>query len=102
MRRLSVMAQSTRKLPAISKSRALQLSRRPIYTGWKVVGVSAALWALQSMLWMQGFGNLAVELRRQFGWSKTLFSVAFVGTAREVHCLVHHKVRLWPARGPNE
>ncbi|MEE9417567.1 MAG: MFS transporter [Acidimicrobiales bacterium] len=56
------------------------MSRRPIYTGWKVVGVSAALWALQSMLWMQGFGNLAVELRRQFGWSKTLFSVAFVGT----------------------
>jgi MFS family permease len=51
-----------------------------VYTGWKVVGASAAVWALQSMLWMQGFGNLAVELRRQFGWSKTLFSVAFVGT----------------------
>lgn len=56
------------------------MSRRPIYTGWKVVGASAALWALQSMLWMQGFGNLAVQLRGQFGWSKTLFSVAFVGT----------------------
>jgi OFA family oxalate/formate antiporter-like MFS transporter len=59
---------------------AEQAGRRPIYTGWKVVGASAALWALQSMLWMQGFGNLAVELRRQFGWSKTLFSFAFVGT----------------------
>ncbi len=32
------------------------------------------------MLWMQGFGNLAVELRDEFGWSKTLFSVAFVAT----------------------
>ena len=32
------------------------------------------------MLWMQGFGNLAVELRSQFGWSKTLFSAAFSGT----------------------
>ena len=32
------------------------------------------------MLWMQGFGNLAVELRSEFGWSKTLFSVAFVAT----------------------
>lgn len=29
---------------------------------------------------MQGFGNLAVELRDEFGWSKTLFSVAFVAT----------------------
>lgn len=56
------------------------LRRKPLYTGWKIAGVSAALWALQSMLWMQGFGNLAVELRRQFGWSKTLFSVAFVAT----------------------
>ncbi|MGI9604775.1 MAG: MFS transporter, partial [Acidimicrobiales bacterium] len=56
------------------------MSRKKVYTGWKVVAASSALWALQSMLWMQGFGNLAVELRRQFGWSKTLFSVAFVGT----------------------
>ncbi len=32
------------------------------------------------MLWMQGFGNLAVELRSQFGWSKTLFSSAFAAT----------------------
>ncbi len=60
---------------ALSSSRS-----RPIYTGWKVVGASAAYWALQSMLWMQGFGNLAVELRGQFGWSKTLFSAAFSGT----------------------
>lgn len=59
---------------------ATAMSRQPIYTGWKVVGASAALWALQSMLWMQGFGNFAVQLRGQFGWSKTFFSVAFVGT----------------------
>lgn len=53
---------------------------QPLYTGWKVVGTSAALWALQSMLWMQGFGNLAVQLRSSFGWSKTLFSLAFSAT----------------------
>lgn len=58
----------------------IPVGRQPIYTGWKVVGASAALWSLQSMLWMQGFGNLAVQLRSQFGWSKTLFSIAFVGT----------------------
>lgn len=38
------------------------------------------MWGLQSMLWMQGFGNLAVELRANFGWSKTLFSSAFSAT----------------------
>ena len=53
---------------------------RRVFTGWKVVAASASLWALQSMLWMQGFGNIAVELRSEFGWSKTLFSVAFGAT----------------------
>lgn len=56
------------------------MPKRPVYTGWKVVGASAGFWALQSMLWMQGFGNIAVELRNNFGWSKTLFSTAFSGT----------------------
>ncbi len=45
-----------------------------------MVGASASLWALQSLLWMQGFGNIAVELRSEFGWSKTLFSSAFAVT----------------------
>lgn len=54
--------------------------RKPVYTGWKVVGASAGIWALQSMLWVQGFGNIAVELRSNFGWSVTLFSAAFAGT----------------------
>ena len=54
--------------------------RSPTYTGWKVVGASAGIWALQSMLWVQGFGNIAVELRSNFGWSVTLFSAAFTGT----------------------
>ena len=39
------------------------------------------------MLWMQGFGNLAVELRSEFGWSKTLFSSAF-GVTRAGSALI--------------
>ncbi len=61
-------------------ARTLTWRGRPVYTGWKIVGASAFFWGLQSMLWMQGFGNIAVELRRQFGWSKTMFSAAFSGT----------------------
>ena len=53
---------------------------RRVFTGWKVVASSSVVWGLQSMLWMQGYGNLAVELRDRFGWSKTLFSLAFAGT----------------------
>ncbi|NDH88725.1 MAG: hypothetical protein EBY61_08965 [Actinobacteria bacterium] len=54
------------------------------YTGWKVVGANSVVWSLQSMVWVQGFGNLAVELRDQFGWSKTFLSVVFGATRAEV------------------
>ena len=50
------------------------------YTGWKIVGANSVVWSLQSMVWVQGFGNLAVELRDQFGWSKTFLSVVFGAT----------------------
>ena len=53
------------------------------YTGWKVVGANSVVWSLQSMVWVQGFGNLAVELRDQFGWSKTFLSVVFGATRAE-------------------
>ena len=54
------------------------------YTGWKVVGANSVVWSLQSMVWVQGFGNLAVELRDQFGWSKTFLSVVFGATRAEI------------------
>ena len=48
-----------------------------LFHGWKVVGAGAAIQALQSGLLTQAFGNYAVLLERQFGWSKTTFSAAF-------------------------
>ncbi len=62
-------------------------SGRKIFTGWKVVGTSSVVWALQSLIWVQGYGNLAVELRTRFGWSKTFFSVAFAATRAEAALL---------------
>lgn len=53
------------------------------FHGWKVSTAGAAIWAFQSLIWVQGFGNLAVVLREQFGWSKTFFSVAFSVTRFE-------------------
>ena len=48
-----------------------------LFHGWKIVGAGAAIQALQSGLLTQAFGNYAVLLERQFGWSKTTFSAAF-------------------------
>ena len=70
----------------VSTARTSEISRprKPIFMGWKVVGASSVVWALQSLVWVQGYGNLAVELRRQFGWSKTFFSVVFAATRAEI------------------
>jgi MFS family permease len=51
--------------------------RRGIFHGWKLVGAGAAIQALHSGLLTQAFGNYAVLLERQFGWSKTNFSIGF-------------------------
>ncbi len=58
-------------------------TERRRFTGWKLVATSSFVWGLQSMLWIQGFGNLAVELRDRFDWSKTLFAVAFGASRAE-------------------
>lgn len=47
------------------------------FYGWKVVANGALVWGLQSMIWMQGYGNLAVALREHFGWSKSFFSAGY-------------------------
>lgn len=51
--------------------------KRKIFHGWRLVAGGAAIQALQSGLLTQAYGNYAVLLERQFGWSKTNFSVAF-------------------------
>ena len=57
--------------------------RRPIFHGWKLVGGGAAIQAMHSGLMMQAFGNYAVLLQREFGWSRTLFSAAYAMTRAE-------------------
>ena len=57
--------------------------RRRVYTGWRIVGANSVVWSLQSMIWVQGYGNMAVELREQFGWSKSFLSFVYAGTRAE-------------------
>ncbi|MCP4963513.1 MAG: MFS transporter, partial [Actinomycetia bacterium] len=56
---------------------------RKIFHGWKVVGAGAAIQALHSGLMTQAFGNYAVLLQREFGWTRTLFSAAYSLTRAE-------------------
>jgi len=58
-------------------------SRPKIFHGWKIVGAGAAIQALQAALFLHGFGNYAVILEQQFGWSKTQLSVGYSFTRFE-------------------
>lgn len=42
----------------------------PEFHGWRVSIAGSIIWALQSLVWSQGYGNIAVALEKQFGWSK--------------------------------
>ena len=44
------------------------------FHGWRVSLAGSVIWALQSLVWSQGYGNIAVVLEKQFGWSKTFLA----------------------------
>lgn len=52
-------------------------TRPRIFHGWKVVGAGALIQSLQSAFYVQGYGQYAVVLERDFGWSKKLLSAGY-------------------------
>lgn len=48
-----------------------------IFHGWKVVGGGAVMQSLQAGLFLNSYGNYAVVLEEQFGWSKTMLASVF-------------------------
>lgn len=56
--------------------RALQKTRGVFFGWWIVVG-GIGIQMLTAMLLGQAYGAYVVELQRQFGWSKTSFSIAY-------------------------
>lgn len=56
---------------------------RPSFHGWKIVSGGVIMQALQAGLFLSSYGNYAVILERQFGWSKTLLSAGFSFTRLE-------------------
>jgi MFS family permease len=47
-----------------------------LFYGWRIVGVGAALQALQAALLGQAYGAYVVVLRAEFGWSTTMLAAA--------------------------
>lgn len=56
------------------------------FHGWRVSLAGSVIWALQSLVWSQGYGNLAVVLEKQFGWSKTF--LAFGASLRSAEAAI--------------
>jgi len=44
------------------------------FHGWRVTLAGSMIWALQGLVWQQGYGNIAVALENHFGWSKTFLA----------------------------
>jgi len=63
-------------------------ARRSIsdFHGWRVSLAGSVIWALQSLVWSQGYGNIAVALESQFGWSKTF--LAFGASLRSAEAAI--------------
>jgi MFS family permease len=56
------------------------------FHGWRVSLAGSVIWALQSLVWSQGYGNIAVVLENQFGWSKTF--LAFGASLRSAEAAI--------------
>lgn len=63
--------------PSSEASEAPSAERRRVFFGWRLAGSGAVILALQSALVLQAFGQYAVILREQYGWSKTTMSIAY-------------------------
>jgi MFS family permease len=66
--------------PGVSGPRGTTLvsvARGRIFYGWWIVGAGFLLEALMGALLFHAYGAYVVVLRREFGWSKTMFSAAF-------------------------
>ena len=51
---------------------------RGLFYGWKIVGIAVFMLTLMALTIFQGLGTFLVAMERQFGWSRTALSGAFV------------------------
>jgi len=67
----------------LHRIRLLFLPNGTLFYGWWVVAIAFIVMYLGSLFWIQSYGAYAVVFNREFGWSMTLISGAYVLTRVE-------------------
>ena len=75
--------QKNRPIPFLHRIRLLFLPNGSVFYGWWIVTIAFFVMYLGSLFWIQSYGAYAVVFNREFGWSMTLLSGAYVLTRVE-------------------
>ena len=67
----------------LHRIRLLFLPNGSVFYGWWIVAIASFVTYMGSLFWIQSYGAYAVVFNREFGWSMTLLSGAYVLTRVE-------------------
>ena len=67
----------------LQRIRLIFLPNESIFYGWWIVTIASFVMYLGSLFWIQSYGAYAVVFNREFGWSMSLLSGAYVLTRIE-------------------
>jgi len=70
-------------IPFLNRIRLIFQPSGSVFYGWWIVAIAFFVMYLGSLFWIQSYGAYAVVFNREFGWSMTLLSGAYVLTRVE-------------------
>ena len=70
-------------IPLLNRIRLIFQPNGSVFYGWLIVAIAFFVMYLGSLFWIQSYGAYAVVFNREFGWSMTLLSGAYVLTRVE-------------------
>ena len=70
-------------IPFLNRIRLIFQPNGSVFYGWLIVAIAFFVMYLGSLFWIQSYGAYAVVFNREFGWSMTLLSGAYVLTRVE-------------------
>ena len=70
-------------IPFLNRIRLIFKPNGSVFYGWLIVAIAFFVMYLGSLFWIQSYGAYAVVFNREFGWSMTLLSGAYVLTRVE-------------------
>ena len=70
-------------IPFLNRIRLIFQPNGSVFYGWLIVAIAFFVMYLGSLFWIQSYGAYAVVFNREFGWSMTMLSGAYVLTRVE-------------------